>query len=137
MTTVSLPDNGKYHQDNLNITLEFPDGSFGTISYLANGSRSYKKEYVEVFCGGKIGVLDDFQSLELVDEKQKKVLRSRLRQDKGHQSAWKAFSEAIVNGTVEPIAYSAILNVSYATLACQQSLETGEPVFLKEFIHSV
>ena len=136
MTTLSLPDIGKYHQDNLNITLEFPDGSLGTISYLANGSRSYKKEYVEVFCGGKIGVLDDFLSLELVDEKQKKVLRSRLRQDKGHQSAWKAFSEAIVNGTDEPISYSTILNVSYATLACQKSLETGEPVFLKEFIHS-
>ena len=80
MTTVSLPDNGKYHQDNLNITLEFPDGSVGTIAYLANGSRSYKKEYVEVFCGGRIGVLDDFQSLELVDEQKKKVFRSRLRQ---------------------------------------------------------
>ena len=136
MTTVSLPDNGKYHQDNLNITLEFPDGSVGTIAYLANGSRSYKKEYVEVFCGGRIGVLDDFQSLELVDEQKKKVFRSRLRQDKGHQSAWSAFSNAIVNGTDEPIPYSTILDVSYATLGCRKSLESGEPVFLKEFIQS-
>ena len=136
MTVLSLPDNGKYHQDNLNITLEFPDGSLGTISYLANGSRSYKKEYVEVFCGGRIGVLDDFQSLELVNEQKKKVYKSRLRQDKGHQSAWSAFSNAIVNGTDEPIPYSDILNVSYATLACQKSLESGEPVILKEFIHS-
>ena len=136
ITALSLPDNGKYHQDNLNITLEFPDGSLGTISYLANGNRSYKKEYVEVFCGGKIGVLDDFQSLELVDEQQKKVIRSRLRQDKGHQSAWSAFSNAIMNGTDEPIPYNSILNVSYATLASRKSLEIGEPVFLKEFIHS-
>lgn len=136
MTTLSLPDNGKYHQDNLNITLEFPDGSFGTISYLANGNRSYKKEYVEVFSGGKIGILDDFQSLELVDEHKKKVIRSRLRQDKGHQSAWKAFLNAIVNSEVEPISYKDILNVSYATLACQKSLEISEPVYLKEFIHS-
>ncbi len=136
ITTLSLPDNGKYHQDNLNITLEFPDGSIGTITYLANGSRSYKKEYIEVFCGGRIGILDDFQKLELVDEAKKNVFKSRLRQDKGHQSAWNAFSNAIVNGTDEPIAYNTILGVSYATLACQKSLESGEPVFLKDFIHS-
>ena len=136
VTTSSLPDNGKYHQDNLSITLEFPDGSLGTVTYLANGSRSFKKEYVEVFCGGKIGILDDFQRLELVDDQKKKVYRSRLRQDKGHQSAWSAFSNAIISGTDEPIPYSDMLNVSYATLACQKSLEAGEPVFLKEFIHS-
>ena len=132
MTALSLPDNGKYHQDNLNITLQFPDGSIGTITYLANGSRSYKKEYIEVFCGGKIGILDDFQSLELVDAQKRGVFKSRLRQDKGHQSAWHAFSDAIISGTDEPITYDAILNVSYATLACRKSLETGEPVFLKD-----
>ncbi len=137
MTTASLPDNGKYHHDNLNITLEFPDGSIGTITYLANGNRAYKKEYVEVFCGGKIGILDDFQSLELVDDREKKLYRSRLRQDKGHLSAWQTFSNAIVDGTNEPIPYKDILNVSFATLACQKSLEIGEPVFLKEFIHSI
>jgi len=136
ITTLSLPDNGKYYQDNLNITLEFPDGSVGTIAYLANGNRSYKKEYVEVFCGGKIGILGDFQSFELVDDQKKKVFRSHLRQDKGHRSAWSAFSNAIISGSDEPISYSDILNVSYATLACQKSLEVGEPVFLKEFIHS-
>ena len=136
MNVASLPDKGKYHQDNLHITLEFPDGSLGTIAYLANGSRSYKKEYVEVFCGGKIGILDDFQNLELVDDRQKKVYRSRLRQDKGHQSAWSSFTSAIVNSTEEPISYDAILNVAYATLACQKSLLSGEPVSLTEFIHS-
>jgi hypothetical protein len=74
--------------------------------------------------------------LELVDEHKKKVLKSRLRQDKGHQCAWKAFSNAIIEGTDEPIPYKDILNVSYATLACRKSLEIGEPVYLKEFIYS-
>ena len=136
VNVTGMPDNGKYHQDNLNITLEFPDGSLGTIAYLANGSRSFKKEYVEVFCGGKVGILDDFQSLELVDDHQKKTYKSRLRQDKGHQSAWSAFTNAIIKGTEEPIPYDMLLNVSYATLACQKSLQSGVPIFLTEFIHS-
>ncbi|MDP2966620.1 MAG: bi-domain-containing oxidoreductase [Pelolinea sp.] len=131
-----LPDNGKYHQDNLNITLEFPDGSVGTIAYLANGSRNFGKEYAEIFCGGKVGILNDFRTLELVDDSQKKSFRSRLRQDKGHQSAWSAFTNAIRNSTEEPIPYDTILKVSYATLACQKSLQTGEAVILSEFMRS-
>jgi hypothetical protein len=103
---------------------------------LANGSRSFGKEYVEVFCGGEIGILDDFQNLELVDDHQKKAFRSRLRQDKGHKSAWSAFTSAIVNGTEEPISYDTILKVSYATLACQKSLQTGKPILISEFMHS-
>jgi len=136
VNVTGLPDNGKYHQDNLNITIEFSDGSLGTIAYLANGSRSFGKEYVEVFCGGKVGILDDFQKLELVDDRKKETFRSRLRQDKGHQSAWSAFTNAIMNGTEEPILYDTILKVSYATLACQKSLQTGKPILISEFMRS-
>ena len=132
----SLPDNGKYHQDNLSITLEFPDGSLGTIAYLANGSRSFGKEYIEIFCGGKVGILDDFRSLELVDDHKRKSFQSRLRQNKGHLAAWSAFTYAIRNGDEEPISYNEILQVSYATLACQKSLQTGELVTLSEFMRS-
>ncbi len=40
--------------DKVSITLEFEDGSFGTINYLANGHRSYPKERLEVFCAGGV-----------------------------------------------------------------------------------
>ncbi len=136
VSVASLPDDGKYRQDNLNISVEFSDGSLGTIAYLANGSRNFGKEYIEAFCGGRIGILDDFRKLELVNDTQKKSFKSRLRQDKGHQAAWSAFTNAIMNGTQEPIQYDMLLNVSYATLACQKSLQTGEPVILSEFIRS-
>lgn len=131
-----LPDKGKYAQDNLSITLEFLDGSIGTIAYLANGSRSFAKEYVEVFCGGKIGILDDFRKLTLVDDHHKQVLRSRFKQDKGHGASWKAFLTAIKNGKAEPIPYADILHTSYATLACLSSLQTGKPVSIPEFIQA-
>ncbi|MDW8468889.1 MAG: hypothetical protein RML56_07890 [Burkholderiales bacterium] len=37
--------------DKAAITLEFADGSLGTIHYLANGHRAFPKERLEVFCG--------------------------------------------------------------------------------------
>jgi hypothetical protein len=57
-----------------------------------------------------------------------------MRQDKGHSAAWAAFTNAIKTGSREPISYNEIIQVSYATLACQESLNTGEPVTLSEFI---
>ena len=56
----ALPDMGRYRGDNAVITLTFPDGSVGTLSYLANGDKSVSKEWVEVFAGGRVAVLDDF-----------------------------------------------------------------------------
>ena len=47
VTAQALPDNGKYHQDNLSMTFTFPDGSVGVVDYLAGGDRSFPKERLE------------------------------------------------------------------------------------------
>src|SRR5262249_1928900 len=83
--TLSLANSGKYSNDNVICSLRFAEGSQGTISYLANGDKSYSKERVEVFGGGSVAVLNDFRRLELVAGSRKHVLRSLLRQDKGHR----------------------------------------------------
>ena len=89
--TRSLPNSGEYSNDNVMISLEFANGSQGTISYFANGDRAYSKERVEVFGGKSAAVLEDFRRLELVQHGKKQVVRSRFRQDKGHRAEWKAF----------------------------------------------
>jgi len=55
-----LSNPGKYSNDNVICSLRFADGSQGTISYLANGDKSYSKERVEVFGGGAVAVLRTF-----------------------------------------------------------------------------
>ncbi len=136
VSAVALPDLGKYSRDNFSITLEFEDGSIGSIAYLSNGNKRFPKEYVEVFNGGKIGILNDFRSLELVDDQKTEKRKSSFRQDKGHQAAWQGFLNAIRDHTKEPVQYSQLLQSSYAALACSQSLLTGRPVDLQEFIQS-
>lgn len=124
----SLPDLGRYQDDNLVLTFSFTDGSLGMLSYLANGDKSFPKERVEVFCGGRVGVLDDFRSLEMVHNGQRKKVVSRLRQDKGHAAEWQDFAHCIINGGPVPIPYPHLIGVSRASFAAMRALREGGEV---------
>jgi predicted dehydrogenase/threonine dehydrogenase-like Zn-dependent dehydrogenase len=128
--THALPDAGRYREDNVLITLSFSDGSIGQVSYLANGDKTFPKERVEVFSGGKVGVLEDFRLLETVSQGTRQVVRSRLRQDKGHQAEWKAFLDSITTSGSPPIHYDQMFGVMRATFAAVKSLRTRETVHI-------
>ncbi len=127
----SLANPGKYSNDNIICSLRFPDGSQGTISYLANGDKSYSKERVEVFGGGAVAVLEDFRRLELVTRGRKQVFRSLLRQDKGHRGEWEAFVAALRKGADSPIPLSEIVTTMLATFALEESRSSGRPISVR------
>ncbi|MFN7035324.1 MAG: bi-domain-containing oxidoreductase [Bellilinea sp.] len=120
--TVGLPDGARYRQDNVSMTLTFEDGSIGSVSYLANGDKSFPKERVEVFCGGRVAVLEDFRSLELVQNGKRQKFTAHLRQDKGHQALWQAFVRAVRQGGSPPIPYDHLLGVTRTGFAAVESL---------------
>lgn len=126
--TMGIPDDGRYREDNFVISLQFADGSVGTISYLANGDRALPKERIEVFGGGKVAVLDDFRQLDLTQSGRTKTQKSLLRQDKGHRAEWQAFHKTITQGGSPPIPYEQIFAVSLASFAALESLRSGEPL---------
>lgn len=118
----ALPEVGKYRDDNVTMTFTFPDGSIGVVDYLANGDRSFAKERVEVFCAGRIAILDDFRTLDLIaDGRRRRISRA---QDKGWIGEWKAFAAAIRDGGLPPIPYDHLLGVAKAMLAAVESLRT-------------
>ncbi len=129
VSAVALPDNGKYREDNVSMTFTFPDGSLGVVDYLANGDKSFPKERVEVFCGGKIAVLDDFRVLEMVHDGHRKTVKGA--QDKGWTDEWVAFAKAIREGGEPPIPYEQLVGVTKATFAAVESMRrAGEKVKL-------
>ena len=128
VTACALPECGRYREDNVVMTLSFPDGSLGTISYLANGDKSFPKERIEAFCAGRVAVLNDFRTLETISDGKRRTLRARLRQDKGHRAEWEAFSNAILSGGPPPIPYEQLFSVTRATFAAVQSLRNREKV---------
>jgi predicted dehydrogenase/threonine dehydrogenase-like Zn-dependent dehydrogenase len=127
VTARALPDGGKYRQDNAVILITFANGSVGTLHYLANGDKSYPKERLEVFSGGRVAVLNDFRSLQWVNKGNSQTMRAS-RQDKGHAGAWRAFLKAVRSGGQPPIPYSDLWTVTQATFAAVESLRTGAPV---------
>jgi predicted dehydrogenase len=128
IAAIGLPDDGKYQEDNIHLVLEFPDGSLGTIDYLANGEKSFAKERLEVFTGGQIAVLDDFRSLELIQNGQRKVLRSRLRQEKGHLEEWQTFQQTILARKDPPIPYDQLFGISLASIFAVEALRSGDTI---------
>jgi predicted dehydrogenase len=128
VTSVSasiMPNSGRYSDDNLVATLCFADGSIGTITYIANGDKSFSKERVEVFVQGSVAVLDDFKELRTVRDGKHRVTRSRMRADKGHRGEWRAFGEAIRLGGEPPIALQELVNSTLATIALARACSSG------------
>ena len=133
-----LPDDGRYSKDNVFITLDFSNGSVGTISYLACGDKSFSKERVEVYGGGTTSVLDNFRRLELRGKGSRKVHRTRLRQDKGYRGEWEAFRHAVKTGGSSPIPFEELVATTLTTTCIMRALSLREPVPIdtEEFIAS-
>ena len=86
-------------EENLSIQLTFEDGSLGTILYLANGHPSFPKERIEVFSGGRILQLDNFQRLQGFGWP--KLSAKRLfRQDKGQNAFVLEFLSCVKEGRI-------------------------------------
>lgn len=131
VTARALPDSGRYSQDNLHVTIEFVDGSIGTVTYVANGDKGFGKEYFEVFGGGLSASLDDYRALFILHGGKSFRQTARLRQDKGHKAEWQAFAAHITSGGVAPIAFDDIVHSTRLTFAARRSLQTGGPVIIE------
>jgi predicted dehydrogenase len=121
-----LPNGGKYRDDNLSATLEFDDGSVGTITYVANGDKSFPKERIEVFGGGAVAALEDYRVLTTTRAGRQRTFRSRLRQDKGHAKEWQAYANAISSGSEAPISFEELVNVSQACFRLLDSMRVRQ-----------
>jgi predicted dehydrogenase/threonine dehydrogenase-like Zn-dependent dehydrogenase len=130
ITTHALPDGGRYAQDNLLITLEFANGSLGTITYVANGDKGFGKECLEIFGGGLSARLDDYRTLRIRQGKHSVERVARLRQDKGHRAEWQALVDHLTGHGRLPITFEDIIRSTQATLSAQRSLLAGEPVLI-------
>ena len=126
--TKSVSSFEQHPDENVIISLRFADGSQGTISYLANGDRSYSKERVEVFGGGAVAVLEDFRRLELVRHGKKQTFRSYFRPDKGHRTELEAFAATIRGHGQNPISFEEIVSSTLVTLRAVESRSSGQPI---------
>ncbi len=112
--------------DTLSVVVKFADGSVGNINYFATGDRSFPKERIEVYGGGRTAVLDDFRQLEMWRDGKRKISR-RMSQDKGFDQELAAFVESVRSGKAMPIEWRSLVMTTLATLRIEDSLRSGKP----------
>jgi polar amino acid transport system substrate-binding protein len=132
VSAAALPDASRYNRDNIVVTLSFADGSLANLLYLANGDKSIPKEYMEVFCQGRVARLDDFCSLELARDG--KVSRVKSARDKGHSQEIQLTIDAMSKGKDAPIPITELMEVSEATLAVTDSIASGRRIRIRSFL---
>ena len=110
--------------DTATIILRFADGSIGSIHYFANGHKSFPKERLEVFAGGRILRLDNFRSLTAFGWPGAGSMRL-WRQDKGQRACAAAFVQAMQRGGPSPIPPGELFEVSRVTIDIAMALRTG------------
>jgi polar amino acid transport system substrate-binding protein len=112
-------------QDNVMISLQFKDGSIGTISYLAGGDKSFTKEHIQVYGGGCIGIINDFSKGCFISN----GITTKLRgSSKGHLEQWQALAGAIKDGRASPIPFEEIVASTWTTLKSVESLNCGQAI---------
>ncbi len=118
--------------DNLVIVVSFAGGSVGTLCYNTVGSKAFPKERLEVFGGGRAGVLDDFRALEITEGD--KVTRTKSsNQNKGQENEVAETVKAFRANGVAPIPFKDLVNVMRVIFAARQSSLTGELVLIERF----
>lgn len=118
--TSAVPARAGDASDRTSITLQFKDGSLGTVHYFGNGHKSFPKERLEVFAGGGVLQLDNFRKLTGYGWPRFQQLKT-WKQDKGNVAAVHAFVQAIRDGNPPPIPFEELIEVAHFTFAASHT----------------
>ena len=111
-------------KDKISINLEYSDGSIGTVHYLANGSKAFPKERLDVFADGKVFQNDNYKKLKIYGKSSLKGKRL-LKPDKGQSNCVQAFINSIKQGGAPPIHLRELIEVSQACIELSNRLGNG------------
>jgi predicted dehydrogenase/threonine dehydrogenase-like Zn-dependent dehydrogenase len=101
------------------VSLRYPDGSLGSISYATGGHRRFPKETLDVTGGGANGRLDNFTRVSVWTHKGREHKRSLTGQDKGQRAEVDAFLRSVQRGEPMPIALDSLVATTRATLQAE------------------
>ena len=102
--------------DDVQVLLTYANGSVCHLTYTTTGAKATSKERVEVFGGGRSGILDDYRTL-LLDTGSKRVVNQKawLSQDKGHAAEIAQFIEAVSQNRPMPISLESLISTTLAS----------------------
>jgi predicted dehydrogenase len=123
--SIRVPIDNAVSDDQCVIVLRHKDGSVTSIGYFAGGDKAFPKERIEVFGGGRVGVIDDFRTVTTTRGGKTRTTKSSMQ--KGHAEEIAAFADAVIAGSESPIPWPELHAVSLASILAVRSLREGVP----------
>lgn len=111
------------NSDNATIMLKYENGTNAVINYLANGSKTYSKERIEIYHQERTLVMDNWR--KLTGYGFKNFSSESSGQDKGHQSQFNLLIDSIIKGGSQIIPIDQIINTTKASFSAIASLRNG------------
>ena len=127
-STLSKNDQSIPDEDNVNITLNYGNGSVATIAYYAYGDNTMPKEYIEAFGNGVSMQMTDFRELLIYSDGKIKKEKSS-NQDKGFVAEFEAFKQSVQSG-INAIEFDSIYNTTKTTFKILESIKSGNVAFI-------
>lgn len=121
--SAAVMEEADHLEDTVNMSLRFANGSIGTVSYIAVGSSSVPKEYIEVSQSGQTGILTDFKQLAFHGRGRPSVKRL-TSQNKGQPEMIKEYLGTLRRGEQAPIPFDEIRAVMLATFGAVESFRS-------------
>ena len=109
--------------DNFTASIGFEDGSLATLTYTSLGPSGYPKERCEIFCDGRVILLDDFKSTSATDARGSSSLAGKA--DKGHRRELEAFAQCVLGGGEWPIPLWQQVQASEIALGIEEVLRAA------------
>jgi predicted dehydrogenase/threonine dehydrogenase-like Zn-dependent dehydrogenase len=113
--------------DNVCMSLRFRDGSVANITYVSDGPKAMRKEYIEVFGGARAAVIDDFREAMLYQGDLKTERIKLATQDKGQRSMLMAWVGGVRSGD-SAMDFETAMAVSAAAILAVESMTIGQPI---------
>lgn len=117
----AMGENPEESTDNASILLKYANGTNAVINYFANGSKSYAKERIEVFCEQKVLVIDNWR--KLIGYGVKGFSKMSGTMDKGQKNQFALLNKQLQNGGSSLIPLDSIVNTTKACFAAIESLK--------------
>ena len=114
--------------EDVSISLEFENGSVGTVIYTGSGSKALPKERYEMFAAGRSAVIDDHRSVELYSGG--KVVKRLRGRDTGQAGQMRRFLEGLKTGE-PPIPFRELVETTLASFAAVESIARSAPVTME------
>lgn len=126
----AIPASGAVrHEDTFSITIEYENGSVGVILYSSLGNFRVPKEYVEIYGGGRIMIIDNFKDAKVMELKKTRHF-DLWHQDKGYGGELRELVDMIKNGKTSPISLEDLYFSHITIFKAAESLKSGKAIEL-------